>query len=239
MTGKDYIILDGISSKEVGLYVDTPPLPPMALRKYSMFETEELGQSLTLGHDFFEDITLTISCFVFDYGKNIDINAVYAWLRGKQKLQTSIYNNWYYYIKQIPAVLPSYSGKGLYKLDISFVCSPYRYNVNNDVIVPELTGAVAGQACTVDVQGSYYARPIYTISGNGDIELHVNQTNKPLIIYNVVGFATVDCEKMMVHKDGVPVKNKGLLPFMDVGANYIMLKGDVSKLEITKNERWL
>lgn len=234
MTGKDYIILDGISSKDVGLYVDTPPLPPMALRKYSMFETEELGQSLTLGHDFFEDITLTISCFVFDYGKNIDINAVYAWLRGKQKLQTSIYNDWYYYIKQIPAVLPSYSGKGLYKLDISFVCSPYRYNVNNDIVTVERPETM------IEIGGSYYARPIYKIYGNGEIKLIVNDDiMHALTIYDVSDYVIVDCEKMMVHKDGVWQKNKGILPFFDVGANVINYTGNVEKIEIIKNERWI
>lgn len=234
MTGKDYIILDGISSEEVGLYVDTPPLPPMALRKYSMFETEELGQSLTLGHDFFEDITLTISCFVFDYGKNIDINAVYAWLRGKQKLQTSIYNDWYYYIKQIPAVLPSYSGKGLYKLDISFVCSPYRYNVNNNVITVERPETM------IEVGGSYYARPIYKIYGTGEITLIVNDDiMHALTIYDVSEYVVVDCEKMMVHKDGVWQKNKGILPFFDVGTNVVNFTGNVEKIEITKNERWV
>lgn len=234
MTGKDYIILDGISSEEVGLYVDTPPLPPMALRKYSMFETEELGQSLTLGHDFFEDITLTISCFVFDYGKNIDINAVYAWLRGKQKLQTSIYNDWYYYIKQIPAVLPSYSGKGLYKLDISFVCSPYRYNVNNDIVTIERPETM------IEIGGSYYARPIYKIYGNGEIKLIVNDDiMHTLTIYDVSDYVIVDCEKMMVHKDGVWQKNKGILPFFDIGTNVVNYTGNVEKIEITKNERWV
>lgn len=231
---KDYIILDGISSEEVGLYVDTPPLPPMALRKYSMFETEELGQSLTLGHDFFEDITLTISCFVFDYGKNIDINAVYAWLRGKQKLQTSIYNDWHYYIKQIPAVLPSYSGKGLYKLDISFVCSPYRYNVNNDIVIIERPETM------IEIGGSYYARPIYKIYGNGEITLIVNDDiMHALTIYDVSDYVIVDCEKMMVHKNGVWQKNKGILPFFDVGTNVINFAGNVEKIEVTKNERWI
>lgn len=234
MTGKDYIILDGISSQEAGLYVDTPPLPPMALRKYSMFETEELGQSLTLGHDFFEDITLTISCFVFDYGKNIDINAVYTWLRGKQKLQTSIYNNWYYYIKQIPAVLPSYSGKGLYKLDISFVCSPYRYNVNNDIVTVDKKETI------VDVSGSYYSRPYFKIYGNGEITLTVNYDDThAMTIYDVSEYVIIDCEKMMVHKDGIWQKNKGQLPFFDVGANIIDFSGNVEKIEIFKNERWI
>lgn len=234
MTGKDYIILDGISSKEVGLYVDTPPLPPMALRKYSMFETEELGQSLTLGHDFFEDVTLNISCFVFDYGKNIDINAVYAWLRGKQKLQTSIYNDWYYYIKQIPAVLPSYSGKGLYKLDISFVCSPYRYNINNDIITVDKKDTV------ITVDGTYYTRPVYKIFGSGEITLIVNDdTEHALTIYDVSDYVVVDCEKMMIHKDGVWQKNKGVLPFFDVGANVVSFAGNVEKIEIIKNERWI
>ena len=229
---KDYIKLDGVSSKTIGLYVDTPPMPPMAQRRYTSWETEQLGQSQIIDHDYYEDVTITITCYVFDYG--INVNKIYAWINNSKRLETSVYSQWFYKIKKINGVTPGYDKKGKYKIDISFVCEPYRYSTDNQLVT------ITESDTPFEVGGSANTRPIYNVYGDGDIKIIVNNDiDNALMLYDVDTVVTVDCERMVVHTHGVPMKSSGKLPFLDAGTNDIEWTGNVKMIEIIKNERWI
>ena len=60
ITSRDYFLLDGVSSATVGLYVDTPPIPPLAKLRYTTWQTG-IDMDNASPDDVFENITLSFS----------------------------------------------------------------------------------------------------------------------------------------------------------------------------------
>lgn len=232
ITSRDYIIINGKNSNDVGLYVDTPPMPSKPEREYTSISIPGRPEPLAIKKVNRAERQVDLNCYLFD-DEAYDPDELYAYLESGETLITSKSSRYYYKVNSLLQIVPTYQGHGKQYLQISFMCSPYRYAVNNEPETINRSGSM------VDVTGTEYCQPQYTIYGNGDITLTVAETKEPLVIYGVEGIAVVDTNAMIVHKDGVPYRNKGKLPFMAIGSNKVEWKGNVSKIEIVKNERWI
>ena len=118
------------------------------------------------------------------------------------------------------------------KIPIKFLCKPFRYAVENEPIT-------LNSPQTLNVGGSYPCEPVYKIYGTGNINFIVN--GETLQIKDVSEHIVIDTNRLIAYKNDTVLVNKtvGLYPMLGVGDNSISWTGTVSKVEITKNERWL
>ena len=232
ITGRDYIIINGVSSDTVGLYIDTPPMPPMQARNFQTVSIPNRPEVLTMQEITRPDIQIDISAYLFDDEQSADPSAIYAYLNNAVTLSTSKSEDFEYRVRRLLGVTPSYQGHGKQLLTISFICSPYRYSTDNDAI--ELTAFPN----SITNGGNQFCQPVFKLYGTGELTLTVNEdeANK-LVIPDVDGYVIADAEKLICHKNGTFVRCSGKIPFLAVGDNSI--ETNATKIEIIKNERWL
>lgn len=222
-------IYNEISSKEMGLHLERTPIPIKARQKTKTTEVPGRTESLSEVLQEFEDITYTLTCNIIDKSK---IDSIYEWLTGAGKLIFSNRPDIYYKAICVETITPEFLGVEAYTMQITFTCKPFKYATSNDpvtITTPQ----------TLKVSGSYPAAPIYKIYGSGNINLVVN--GEALQIKDVVENITIDTSRLIAYKGDTVLVNKttGQYPMLGVGDNSISWTGTVTKVEITKNERWL
>lgn len=227
---KDFFLINGVSSHTVGLYVDTPPMPGKPEIQYTSISIPGRPEPLTMKQKNRAERQVDLNCYLFD-DEAYNPDALYAFLESAKTLITSKSDKYQYRVNSLLQIQPTYMGKGKQYLIISYMCSPYRYAVENEPVAVSRTGYM------LDNNGTEFCQPQYKIYGNGNINLKVN--GETLKIYDVNKYVIVDAEALMVHKDGANVLSNGKLPFLNTGTNLIEYSGTVSKIEITKNERWI
>lgn len=228
----DSFILDGVSSASVGLYVDTPPVPPLAKQKYTTWQNAADSDGCT-PDDVFNNITLTFSCYYF-FAEDFDLSALYSFLQDKKILQYSRMPDRFFKIRQLSGITPAqqYDGKRI-KLSISFICDPFKYHIVNEWITPENN--------VVTNPGTRYSRPIYKITHSGACAISVNnqvlQIAQKVTTVNSDGTTTdeysaspiyVDAEKMVAYDGNNTNQTKfttGPFPYLSPGENLVTVSG--------------
>lgn len=231
ITSKDYIIVNGKSSHEIGLYIDTPPMPSMTMPMYQTLTIPGRTESITLKDKAREDIPVIINAYLFD-NEAFNPNEIYAFLANAKTLSTSKSADYYYKVRRLENVVPSYVGKGKQFLEITFIVSPLRYFTDNEPIDTTNT------EFTVVNNGTYFCQPQYRLYGEGELTLTVNEDEENMLILSDVDeYVEVDAERMICHTDGVIVPSKGQIPFLGVGLN--LIETNAERIEIVMNKRWL
>lgn len=222
-------IYNEISSKEMGLHLERTPIPIKARQKTRTTEVPNRVESLSEVLQEFEDITYTLICNIVDQSK---IDSIYEWLNGSGKLIFSNRPDIFYKAFCTEAIIPEFIGVEAYTMQITFTCKPFKYATDNNTI--ELTTPQ-----TLAIGGSYPCEPVYKIYGSGNINFIVN--GETLQIKDVLEHITIDTSRLIAYKNDTVLVNKtiGLYPMLGVGDNSISWTGTVTKVEITKNERWL
>lgn len=232
ITGRDYIIINGVSSDTVGLYIDTPPMPPMQAQNFQTVSIPNRPEVLTVRSITRADVQVDINAYLFDDDQSADPSAIYAFLDNAETLGTSKSEDFEYRVRRFLGVTPAYQGHGKQLLTLSFMCSPYRYSTDNDA------AELMTFPNTVNNSGNVFCQPIYKLYGIGELTLTVNEdTDNTLTIPDVDGYVVADAEKLICHKDGTFMRCSGKIPFLGVGDNSI--ETNATKIEIIKNERWL
>lgn len=226
----DYIKINGVSSETINVWVDTPPVPPMAKQRYTAWVTA-LDEGGTTADNTYEDISLNFPMYTF-FNENYDNTLIYKYFSNAQTLEFSRHEGYYYKIKQVSvSAAEQYDGNRI-KYTASLKLSPFRYKVSNAEI------SVAN-GDIVENTGTRYARPIYKITGSGNITLTVN--GQALEITGLSGKMTIDCNRMVVYDPdsgtNLMPKTNGILPFLAVGNNVISWTGNISAFSLVKNER--
>lgn len=244
ITSKDYFLINGVSSATVGLYVDTPQVPPMAEQRTTQWDTG-LDSDFVSPDDVWENITVSFTCFLFFRENNFDISPVYAFLKDAKTLEFTRFPDRYLKIKSIGNITPAQQIDGArIRFVISFVCDPFKYHTSNSPITmsdldPEITNP-----------GTRYSRPLYKVThGGAGCSVYVNgellkikpwtdknglTTYPPTPIY-------IDSERMVAYS--ISGENKvnatkftdGSFPFLKPGINSAYTSGN--SLEITGNWR--
>ncbi|MBP0975568.1 MAG: hypothetical protein J6S92_01950 [Oscillospiraceae bacterium] len=218
ITSADYFIVNGVSSASVGLYVDTPPVPPMAKQRVTTWSTGADAD----GHspdDVYENIKITVNAYSF-FPDTFDFSAVYAFLADARTLMFSRFPNRFLKVVQVDAVQPQpkWDGKRI-TLKISFTCEPFKYHTNN----PETD--VSTERYILN-PGTRYSRPVYKItftksandcilSVNGQVCTISRSADSPIWIDTAHMIAyNSDRENMTQH-------TSGLFPFLSPGDNLL------------------
>lgn len=225
----DYIILDGVSSNTVGLYCDTPPVPPMARQRYTVYQTGA-EQDGTTPDNSFEDMEIPVNLFTF-LDEDFDNSAVYQYIYNKSRLELSRHEGFYYKIRQVVVSQPQEIADGRrIGYSVTFTVAPFRYLTTNPAISVNSGDLVSNS-------GTYYSRPVIAITGSGDITLTVN--GREFHLYGVSGTVTVDSERHICYSGNTVIYNKdsGSYPLLAVGENLIEFTGSVTAVSLVKNER--
>lgn len=232
MVSKDKIWVNDVSSDTVNLYVDTTPFPNKAEEVTHDIIIPGRDEKIIVSDNYYEDIQIDISAYTFD--NTFDMLKVYKWLENAKTLRTSeSYLFYWYKVKKVLGIIPNYLGHGKHNIIISFVCSPFKYKDTNIITKTSKTFSILNT-------GGYYCRPIYKLTGSGDITLTVNNDENRIKVFGVQGSCTIDAERMLVYDNsGNLLKTQGKIPFAVVGSNDVVITGNVSKSEITLNERWI
>lgn len=218
ITSNDYFIVNGVSSETVGLYVDTPPVPPMAQQRVTTWQTGIDFDSHS-PDDVYENIELTFVAFAFQ-PDNFDFSSLYAFLANARTLQFSRFPLRYFKVVQVGAIQPvqRYDGNRI-EFAITFICEPFKYYIVN----PETD--INPQHAVVENPGTRYSRPIYKITHphNGNVILSVN--GQALTInYQASSPIFIDTSRMIAYdSDGVNQTKytSGTYPFLSSGNNLV------------------
>ena len=229
LTSQDYFIVNGTSSATVGLYVDTPPVPPMAQQRVTTWATG-IDMDSASPDDVWENITLTLNTYVFFRDDDFSLADVYAFLADAKTLQLSRFTNRFFKVRQVKAVTPQmqYDGQRI-KIQISFICAPFKYHVDNEEIVVNTD--------IITNPGTRYSRPVYKITHSGACTLTVNGQE-----LNIASAASspifIDAERMFAYNSAGENQTKyttGKYPFLQPGQNAIASTG--SGLTVVGNWR--
>ena len=234
MNSRDFLVINGqYNSNDYGLWVDTPPMDAMAEQKTSAIVIPGREESLYSTKDEYEDVTKQIKAYSFS--NDFNINAVYNWLRTAKTFYFNSNPRTYYRVKKLNGITPNYQGHGKNIITITFVVSPFRYLVDDEVL------SFTDKSFTVQNDGNHYARPVYRIVGTGDItlatETFTGETIEELKLYDVASEVTVDAERLYISEAGRSVRTEGVIPLLDTGLNKFKVTGNVTAVHITRNQR--
>lgn len=225
----DYIRLDGVSSETIGVYCDTPAVPPMGQQRYTVFQTGA-EEDRTTADNTFEDMAITVNLITFK-AATFDNSALYAFLFGKTRLEFTRHSGFYYKIRRLEVEQAEAEFDGariIYK--VTFIVAPFRYFVSNPAI-PVNSGDIVVNT------GTFFSRPEITVAGSGEITISVN--GKDFTLFDVAGTVKIDSERHICYSGDNIIYNKdsGSYPLLAVGDNEITWEGTVTSMSIVVNGR--
>lgn len=218
VSNRDCIYINGESSDKYDIYIDTPPVPPMAIKRGTLYKVG--GESdIFAEENGYENITVKIRAYSF-YRPDFDNTEFNWWLNGAKTLQTSRFSKFFYKVLRVSVVSSSQIADGeKIKYEISFLCEPFKYFADNPEIKLEVL-------TTVENNGKIFCRPIYNFTISGNFAIDVN--GEIFTVYNDKESrnVTIDCENMMVYDDDKSfLRNSGYFPLLNVGTNKIKIAG--------------
>ena len=117
---------------------------------------------------------------------------------------------------------------------------PFKYSIVEGTKTFDLSTA---NEITVRNNGNYAARPIMTITGEGNISVTLNNNQIFQIALGDLGSITIDTNQMEAYNDS-GLQNRLVAGdydnfILNVGANTILFTGDVTQVLITNMSRWI
>ena len=228
-TSPDCIKVNGVSSASVGLWIDTPPVPPMASQRITTARGG-LDCDISTRDDVWDDITLKFDAYAFFTGTDFDLSPVYAWLANAQTLEMSRLPGFSFKVRSVKPVTPShqYDGERV-RLNLQFVCRPFKYFTDNEYIPFD------GE--TITNPGTRFCRPVYHITGTQTVTLTVNGTSFTITGANGTDLY-IDSERMLCYKmaDNVATnilpKTSGQFPFLQPGTNNVSISAGTMTVKL-------
>lgn len=226
----------GVESPDMGVRVTRLTDIPVAEARGRAVEIPGRDGTLWLDDGAFRDITIRID---IELGRDAEPEAVAAWLTGRGDLILSTLEEYRYEARIVKGfeLKRGVYARGLYRATVEFACKPFRYLAGRPLMRPiTAPGSFAGQ-------GTWPARPVITVYGSGDINLLVNDAT--VLLDDVDGHITLDCDAMMAFRDGVNVSPQATIlsdddgwPRLNPGRNRISWTGSVARVVIQPNWRW-
>ena len=225
------ITFKNVVSSDIGIMINRVVVPPYSQEDYQMIAIPGRPEPIRSNLKTRQPIMITAEATIVEDNM---LRQIYSTFQGVGQLIISTEPD-KYYNASAQVITPDNIVRYMNKITLGFECQPFAYAVNNGSVTVTAEGL---NAASIEIGGSYYCQSIYQITGSGDITLSVNGAS-PITLYDVDGSVTVDTALMMCHKNGLHVKSSGKLPFMSPGMNYLSWSSNVTKMEVTKNERWL
>ncbi|EKO1913625.1 phage tail family protein [Clostridium botulinum] len=224
------------SYKDLGLVVEHRPNIPAPERNIKNIYIPGKNGTLTEDLGSYEDIGIPIT---FGFQDKVNINnkcrQIKMWLIGEIedcKLYFSDDSETYYKVKNVKIDNIERSIRTLGKFPVIFVCDPFGYMDGEFLIIDK-------NNFTIYNEGTYESQPYLKICGSGDISLNIN--DEVIKLKNVNNYIELDSEIQECYRGNLNCNNdmQGEFPTLKIGENKISWTGNVSKIEVTPNWRYL
>ncbi|MCQ4922184.1 phage tail family protein [Tissierella carlieri] len=224
------------SYKDYGIIVSKRPNLPSSKRRVSYIDIPGRDSSLIYDERTYENITIGVECKIKD-GNLLDrIDEIKAWLfsTGESDLIFSFQNDKKYRAQVVNSIDFSQIVKIFSEFIIVFNCRPFKYSIQNNIFTITESGS------SIINIGSIKSEPIISVYGEGNIELIVNGTKVNLTnIKDKIILNSVIQDSYNDERENLNNKVKGESIYLMPGSNKFEWTGNVSKIEVLPNWRWL
>lgn len=236
----DYIILNNKNSKSIkGLLIST--LPPIS-KPPKRVEIEEINgidgsNIIELGYGAYDkefEIGLTYNYNIDEIIEFFDSEGIVTFSNEPDK----------YYKYKIVNQIDFTKLLRFKTATVTINVQPFKYSVTEQML-EYADEDFSSNEIIIDNKGNTNAKPIFTIYGEGEIAMYLNDNQVFKISLGDEEYITIDIEKMEAYKDSILIlKNRLVAGNYDnfkfnVGANNIHFSGTVTRFEISNYSRWL
>lgn len=225
------------SYEDYGIVIAKRPNLPSPKRRITYIETPGRNSSVRYDEKTYEDITLLIDCGLRSKGDLINqLDEIKAWLfnTGESDLVFSFSPNKKYTAQVVNAIDFTQVFKYSSRFPVVFNGRPFKYASHNQEV--EITKPTT----FINNPGTIESEPILKVYGEGDITLKINDNEIKLIDIRgkiILNSTLEDCYNDAF--ENLNHKMVGVFPLLKVGQNQIQFTGNVEKLEMLPNWRWL
>ena len=230
----DWFEFGGVRCTTYGIHVTAQPAIIRASERVTHTNVPGRSGSLTIleADDVYDDFILPVECTVADMSR---LTEICAWLKGAGTLKLAARPGGFFYARianqiEFAKILRNHENR---TFTVNFRCQPFWYVADVQPITLTTSGTF------VNNPGSVTSEPIITVYGSGEIALMVGMTIVELD--GITDSITLDTPLMEAYK-GVTSMNScmsGDFPMLLPGQNAISWSGDVTKVEIHPNWRFL
>lgn len=226
------VLINGTNTKTQGFALKGRPSIPSADKKIENIQVEGRDGSLTrfLGY---EDLKFSLA-FNILFQKDIKqkLREIKGIISNATQLSFDDSPTFFYKIKQaqISDTETIIKSSGISSVD--FVCEPYEFEQSNTVTYTSATTIVNKTTTT--------ALPFIKVTGTGTVVLKVNGIG--ITLTNLTNYIVLDSQIQEAYQGLTTNMNSnmnGEFPIFNIGNNSISWDGNVTKIEITNNWRWL
>lgn len=225
------------SYDDFGILISERPTLLSPKRRINIINIPGRDSNLRFDEKTYEDITITVECSVKDNSSLANkIDNIKAWFftAGESDLIFSFQDDKKYIAQVVNAIDFKQTYKIFSEFPIIFNCRPFKYAVENNIVTINTSGTVTTNPGTIE------SDPIISIYGSGDIVFKINGQqislkgiSEKIIINSVIQ----DC----YDDAGNNLNEKMIGEFLKLkpGENVIEWSGNVTKVELLPNWRWL
>lgn len=227
-----YFVYKGIDSRMMGIIVTAMPPTVRAAQRVESYKVPGRDGALHESDGCYENYTKTMECAIKNREK---IDEIAAWLTGSGDIIFSTEPDKVYKVTIVNTISISQMMRTFQRFQISFDTQPFKYNVNKFDDILTLT-----DDATILHRGTVYSRPVFTIYGTGAVTLNVNGNDYP--ISKIDDHIVVDSEMEECYRSNSNKNSRYSaedFPLFMPGENTVSWIGDVERVEIQPNWRWL
>lgn len=225
------------SFNDYGIVIEKRPTISSPKRRVNYIDIPGKSSSVRYDENTYEDITILLECGLKSRENLVGkIDEIKAWLfsTGESDLIFSFQPDKKYIAQVVNAIDFTQVFKYTSKFPILFNCRPFKYNVQNMPLT------IAESGTNINNPGTVESLPIIEVYGTGDIKLYIN--NNEIELLDVTGKIIINSEIEDCYDDvfnNLNSKMIGHFPILKTGQNTIQWNGNVEKIEILPNWRWL
>jgi phage-related protein len=236
----DWFDFAGVRSTSRGVYVqEYPPLTlPEERAKFEPVPGRSGNLTLLEGDAVYDDIALSVDCFMRDLSK---LDQISAWLRGRGALVLGNMPDRYYDARCVNQIELSKILRGREHRTFAavFRCKPFRY------VYPAPASTVLVNGGSLVNPGNVDAEPVITLTGSGDVTLTIGDKSVDIALPSTATTIIIDVPAGFAYSADGTVNMTGLLSIDDwpltipPGTSAVAWTGTVSSASILRNWRYV
>lgn len=231
----DWFSWNGRKCTRYGIHVSEQPPITIPLERSKQVTVPGRPGSLTLleGDDVYDDLMLTVTCFVQDSSR---IPEIAGWLKGSGTVTFANRQGGHYNARVANQIAfeKILRGNPHRSFAVNFRCSPPFWYADDAEDITLTTSTT-----TVNNPGNVYSEPLIKVYGSGDITLMIGQQLVELSSVN--NYLFLDCALKECYR-GSALRNEkmtGDFPVLVPGDNAISWTGSVTRIVIEPRWRYL
>lgn len=230
---KYYFKLDGESSLNYGVQLQSPLQFPVASKRYSSFEVPGRNGLLHVDTGTYDQCEVTGKCFILDKSAREKKDKAVMWLmRGTtRRLEVPEDDGAYRVCRVLNGFDTEIRSSVLGVFSVKFLCDPERWLLSGETPI----SVTSGQKITNEWMPS---KPLIQITGNGSGELVVG--GSVITITEMEDGLTVDCGTQNAYSStenrNHTIKVSGDFPVLKTGETGVTYSGGITAVQITP--RW-